>query len=171
VKRPRSHVGVSEIVATIILVAMTLFGFGLYYGVIQRNVSLETLGPIQQYQASQHRAGEQVGLAYALLDHSTDSTDLFVISYGLSPVSVSTIVLTPNPGGGDPASIPAASLTMMDPATGVTRCAPTGPYPICGPTTTLYQGSTTEIEVGAEVAPPMTVALITTDNAVFEWSG
>lgn len=167
VNKTRNRVGVSEMVATLILIAITLAGFGLYSGFIQRNVSLATLGPVQELQVSQARAGEQVGLVY--VGYSTNTVSLFLVSYGTSPVSISTIILTP--GGGSPMLSPAASLTVLDPSTGKPICSP-GPSACSASSAKLLQENTTEVVVSASgnVASPITVTLVTGDNALFVWS-
>ena len=154
---PGRRPGVSEILATILMIGVTLVGFGLYFGVVQRNLSLGISTPLQQYQNQAKVAGEQLSLSYASI--GSTSVTLYIFNYGTLDVTLrgtNTLILVPPPPTSSPVTINLAQITITDPLTG-------------NPQTGLRAGVLSKISVTATVTSPLTIALVTSNGALFEW--
>jgi len=159
--------GVSEIISAIILLAITIAGFGLYFGVVQRNISLGASVPLLQYQHLQSMAGEDVALSYS----SISSGAVYLVSYGPASVYLSNVILNPGAGSGWSRQVLAVSqLTLSNPSSGAVICSPGGTP--CSPSNArLIRGQVTEVSFApiAGVSSPGTLVLTTSDLNQFQF--
>lgn len=144
---------VSEIMATLLMVIITIAGFGVYYGVLRSNLGLSSSTLTEQFQKGARVAGQQIDLSYWTVNGTTLS--LFVYNYGFSNLTLKRIVV-----GGANTEVTTASVTVLP--SGSTTLLPSGRIPV---------KQLVKISFTSPSLPPalFLVTLVTTDGKIFQW--
>ena len=104
---------VSELLAVIMLLGITIIGFGIYYSYATSNFRQSRTALVEQLDVGIWRAGQQLGLIYntPIPSQSSPSVSLYIYNYGSMPYNVTDLLVNNVP-------IPAMSLSFRDPVTG-----------------------------------------------------
>ncbi|HKT21628.1 MAG TPA: hypothetical protein VJR06_03255, partial [Nitrososphaerales archaeon] len=76
--------GVAELTGALIMIILTVAGFGLYYGAFQNKIASGSSAVIQQYQAHQRGVGEMLGLVYSYA--ASGGATVYLYNYGSTDV-------------------------------------------------------------------------------------
>jgi flagellin-like protein len=140
--------GVSEVIATLIMVAVTIAGFSVYFAVAGANLRLGASVPISELQTQAVVVNEQVQLAYSTIGAS--SVSLYLFSYGTSPVTFNTIVFVWGANN--------------------VRCTMSQPLaPNILTEVTIPGGAGTCFATSGLPTSPMTITAISSDGNLFTW--
>ena len=158
-RRRRKKRAVSELIAALIMVFITITGFGVYYGVLRYNLSLSSSTLTEQFQKGSRVAGQQVDLSYWTINPSTGQISLFVYNYGFSDFTFNRIVVTLNDTSKQ--TFLPSSFSVSD-ALNPTTPLPPGLVPV--KTLTIIKFTPSPVN-----PRPLLVTLVGTDVRLFQW--
>lgn len=143
--------GVAELTGALIMIVLTLAGFGLYFGVLQSKIGTSSGIAIQQYQVHQVAAGEMIGLVYS--EASTTGATLYLVNCGSTPIHLAKAFLTAG-----------TTNTQLTPSI----CVPSGDS--CAYSDSLQAGKLSKVVFGFPTASvPEKATLFTDNHAVFQF--
>ena len=144
--------GVAELTGALIMIILTVAGFGLYYGAFQNRITNASDAVVQQYQAHQRGVGEMLSLVYS--SAAPGEAVVYIYNYGSADVSIARAALTDGLGANT-----AASWTIC----------PALPAACGTPLSALPKGALSVVTFTSAGNSPVTLTLITENYAVFQF--
>lgn len=144
--------GVAELTGALIMIILTVAGFGLYYGAFQNRIANNSDAVIQQYQAHQRGVGEMLSLVYS--SAASGTATVYIYNYGSTPVAIQRATLTDGVGVSTAASWTVCTVLPAD----------------CGaPSASLPSGSLSVVDFPYTGNTPVSLVLVTSNYAVFQF--
>ena len=144
--------GVAELTGALIMIILTVAGFGLYYGAFQSRIANGSNVVIQQYQVHQLGVGEMLSLVYS--SSAPGVATVYMYNYGTASVSIYRAALT------DASGVSAAASW---------RICPQPPAACTVPLASIPSGTISLATFAYSRGVPVTLTVVTTNYAVFQF--